>query len=68
MGLVQPYPLLFLLLKESIETVPSTCAHRATQLGWGMFEFLPSPNAVESHDRVIHEWLGLLWYGLRGYL
>lgn len=54
--------------KQGIEAVPSACAHRATQFPWGLSDFLPSVNAVPNHELVLHEWLGLAWYWLRGYL
>jgi uncharacterized SAM-binding protein YcdF (DUF218 family) len=54
--------------KQGIDAVPSACAHRATQFDWGVFDFLPSANAVQNHQRTIHEWLGVAWYWLRGYL
>jgi uncharacterized SAM-binding protein YcdF (DUF218 family) len=54
--------------KQGIAAVPSACAHRATQLECGLFYFLPSANADRNHQRMIHEWLGVAWYWLRGYL
>jgi uncharacterized SAM-binding protein YcdF (DUF218 family) len=54
--------------KQGIDAVPSACAHRATQFEWGVFDFLPSPNAVQNHERTMHEWLGITFYWLRGYL
>ena len=54
--------------KQGIAAVPSACAHRATQFGWGLFAFLPSANAVQNHERTFHEWLGVAWYWFRGYL
>jgi uncharacterized SAM-binding protein YcdF (DUF218 family) len=54
--------------KQGIEAVPSACAHRATQFEWGVFDFLPSANAVQNHERTFHEWLGFAWYWFRGYL
>jgi uncharacterized SAM-binding protein YcdF (DUF218 family) len=54
--------------KQGIDAVPSACAHRATQFGWGLFDFLPSANAVQNQERTLHEWLGFAWYWFRGYL
>ncbi len=54
--------------RQGIEAVPSACAHRATQFEWGVLDFLPSPNAVQNHERTLHELLGLVWYWFRGYL
>jgi uncharacterized SAM-binding protein YcdF (DUF218 family) len=54
--------------KQGIAAVPSACAHHATQFPWGLFDFLPSANAVQNQQRTIHEWLGVAWYWVRGYL
>jgi uncharacterized SAM-binding protein YcdF (DUF218 family) len=54
--------------KQGIEAVPSVCAHRATQFGWSVFSFLPDAGAVQLHQQVFHEWLGVTWYWFRCYL
>ena len=54
--------------KQGIAAVPSACAHRAKQVEWGLFDLLPSADAVQNQQRMIHEWLGFAWYWFRGYL
>jgi len=52
--------------KQGLEVVPSGCNYRATDWSWGLFGFLPSPSAAKSIERVTHEWLGIVWYWLKG--
>jgi uncharacterized SAM-binding protein YcdF (DUF218 family) len=54
------------LRKQGIEVLPAPCHYRATSFQWSLFSFLPSPGAARGFQRVWHEWLGLLWYRLRG--
>jgi len=54
--------------KQGIAAVASACNHRATQFGWDVFDFLPSAAAVQYHQQVLHEWLGCVWYWVKGYL
>jgi uncharacterized SAM-binding protein YcdF (DUF218 family) len=54
--------------KQGIQAVPSACHHLATQFEWTVFDFLPSADAVQNHQQTFHEWLGFVWYWVRGYL
>jgi uncharacterized SAM-binding protein YcdF (DUF218 family) len=54
--------------KQGIAAVPSACHHDATEFDWSAWDFLPSAGAVRRHQRVFHEWIGLAWYWVRGYL
>jgi uncharacterized SAM-binding protein YcdF (DUF218 family) len=54
--------------KEGIEVVPAACHHRATDFEWSILNFLPSPSAADGIADSIHEWLGLAWYRLRGWI
>lgn len=53
-------------IKQGIETIPSGCHYRATQLDDSLFDWLPSPSAAHNIERVFHEWLGIVWYRLHG--
>lgn len=53
--------------RQGITAVPSACHHMATQFEWAVGEFLPSPSAARNQQRIVHEWLGLAWYWVRGY-
>jgi uncharacterized SAM-binding protein YcdF (DUF218 family) len=54
--------------KQGIMAFPSACNHRATGFEWSAFDFLPSASAVQNHQRVMHEWIGCVWYWVNGYL
>jgi len=54
------------LRKQDIEVVPSPCHYRATTFRPSVFSIVPNPDAAIGFRRVWHEWLGLLWYRLRG--
>ena len=49
-----------------ILVVPAGCRYRATEFFWTVFNFLPSAGAANSNQEVIHEWMGLAWYWLKG--
>lgn len=52
--------------KQGLEVIPSGCCYRATKFEWSLFQFLPSPDAADANQRVVHEYLGLGWYWLNG--
>jgi uncharacterized SAM-binding protein YcdF (DUF218 family) len=54
--------------KQGILAVPSACHHGATEFEWSLWDFLPSPGAVQVHHRTLHEWIGCAWYWAMGYL
>jgi uncharacterized SAM-binding protein YcdF (DUF218 family) len=54
--------------QQGIAVVPAACHHRATGFRCSIWEFLPSPTAADGVKDVIHEWIGLAWYRLRGWL
>jgi uncharacterized SAM-binding protein YcdF (DUF218 family) len=52
--------------KQGIEIRPSACHYRAAAFDGKIINFLPSPGAARTCQRVGHEWLGMAWYWLRG--
>jgi uncharacterized SAM-binding protein YcdF (DUF218 family) len=46
----------------------SGCRYVATRFVWGVLPFVPSPHAAADVQDVAHEWLGLAWYWLRGWI
>ncbi len=54
--------------KQGIEIIPAACHHRATRLEGSILNFLPNPSSTEGLSDAFHEWLGLAWYGLRGWI
>lgn len=53
---------------QGIRVTPSGCRYRATTLLPTIAFFLPHADAVEVNEEVVHEWLGLLWYWIKGRL
>jgi uncharacterized SAM-binding protein YcdF (DUF218 family) len=53
-------------LKQEVEVYPSACHYRAAAFDGSVLNYLPSPGAARTFQRVGHEWLGVAWYGLRG--
>jgi uncharacterized SAM-binding protein YcdF (DUF218 family) len=52
--------------KQGIGVTPSPCHHLATEFVWSIAAFLPSAGAASVSVEVAHEWVGLVWYWLRG--
>jgi uncharacterized SAM-binding protein YcdF (DUF218 family) len=52
--------------KEGLEVAPAPCDLRM----WGPFreEILPSWKSIRRNEITLHEWLGLAWYRLRGWI
>jgi uncharacterized SAM-binding protein YcdF (DUF218 family) len=53
--------------KEGIEVVPAPCHYRAEWDGWTT-ALVPNPMAAGGCHKAAHEWIGILWYRLRGWL
>jgi uncharacterized SAM-binding protein YcdF (DUF218 family) len=51
---------------QGFDAVPSACRHGATRFSLSFEAFLPNPAAANDCRRVAHEWLGLVWYKLKG--
>jgi uncharacterized SAM-binding protein YcdF (DUF218 family) len=55
--------------RAGVDVVASSCAHGATELGPPYYRYLiPGAGTIKEVDRVLHEWLGVAWYWLRGYV
>ncbi|MBN1910861.1 MAG: YdcF family protein [Pirellulales bacterium] len=48
------------------EVIPAGSQYRGSRLSWSASIFIPSGAAAEVMDCVAHEWVGFLWYKLRG--
>jgi uncharacterized SAM-binding protein YcdF (DUF218 family) len=52
--------------KQGIDAVPAPCHFRTgTHMNMSPQLLLPNPNAVRNCQRVVHEWLGIVWYWMR---
>jgi uncharacterized SAM-binding protein YcdF (DUF218 family) len=52
--------------KQGLAVMPCGCYYRATHLDFSVADFVPNPAAFGQLELVVHEWLGLAWYWLRG--
>lgn len=51
-----------------IEVVPAGCSYHADGLSWTLATILPSAGAAGGVQAAAHEWLGLLYYRLSGWI
>jgi uncharacterized SAM-binding protein YcdF (DUF218 family) len=52
---------------RGFDVLPSGCDYRASEFeGWPT-DFLPSVGAVGDMQRVLHEWVGIIYYRVRGW-
>ncbi len=54
--------------QQGIAVVPSGCFYRAAGFEWSLRNWLPSAGAAEGVHLAAHEWLGLVYYWLRGWI
>jgi uncharacterized SAM-binding protein YcdF (DUF218 family) len=52
--------------KQGFEVVPSPCRFNATEFNWDINWFLPDARSPQTCKRVFHEWLGVIWYSVKG--
>lgn len=52
--------------KQGVDVIPVGCAYRATNWRWDLYMFLPSPKGAEGSRAAVHEYLGIVWYWLKG--
>jgi len=50
------------------EVTPAPCNFDLTTLHLSASDLLPSSEAAGANDEAAHEWMGLLWYWLRGWI
>lgn len=48
------------------QVTPRGCGYRATKLRWTVRSLLPNAGSAQRMGDVVHEWVGLAWYWLRG--
>ena len=51
-----------------LDVVPAPCRGITTAFGMSFDFFVPSVHALGAEERVFHEYVGLVWYWLRGWL
>ncbi|MEO8165680.1 MAG: YdcF family protein [Betaproteobacteria bacterium] len=51
---------------QGIDVQPIGSSYAASHLEWSIFTLVPSPGAGSAVSSVAHEWMGMLWYWIRG--
>lgn len=54
--------------KQGFEVIPGGTYYKATGWRWELDRFIPQGEALHSVHRVSHEWIGILYYWVRGYI
>jgi uncharacterized SAM-binding protein YcdF (DUF218 family) len=54
--------------KQGLEVVAAPCHYQASRLEGSLRDYLPNPDAVTDCRDTVHEWLGTVWYRLKGWL
>jgi uncharacterized SAM-binding protein YcdF (DUF218 family) len=54
--------------KQGLEVVPAPCAAYTAGMSFDFRNLLPAGSPVSVNNNVLHEWLGLAWYKLRGWI
>jgi uncharacterized SAM-binding protein YcdF (DUF218 family) len=52
--------------RQGFDVIPAGCDYRATRFHGIPADFLPKASAAQLTNRAAHEWIGALWYWLRG--
>jgi uncharacterized SAM-binding protein YcdF (DUF218 family) len=52
--------------RQGLTVVPAPCAFRHKEFTGELEQFVPSPQAMQRNELALHEWMGLIWYRLRG--
>jgi uncharacterized SAM-binding protein YcdF (DUF218 family) len=51
--------------KQGMEVAPAPCHYQASWDGW-LLSVVPNPASANGCQKAAHEWIGVLWYRLRG--
>jgi len=52
--------------KQGFTVTPAACGHEVPLWKFSLRDFIPSAGALAQISRAAHEWLGRIWYRLRG--
>jgi len=52
--------------KEGLEVVPAPCSMESQRQLSRWTQFIPSAGAIAKNEDALHEWVGLLWYRIKG--
>ncbi|HWR53010.1 MAG TPA: YdcF family protein, partial [Bryobacteraceae bacterium] len=54
--------------KQGLDVVPAPCRYRATLLVSDAGELIPRQRFIRENQDAIHEWMGIAWYFIKGYV
>ena len=54
--------------KQGLDVTPSPCNHAATEFHWQLRDVVPGADGAARTERAAHEWVGIVYYWLRGRL
>lgn len=54
--------------KQGVPVIPAPCVFRTTPVELKLDFFLPGSAAIRQNEETLHEWIGILWYKLKGWL
>jgi uncharacterized SAM-binding protein YcdF (DUF218 family) len=52
--------------RQNLNVIPSPCNYKASHLASLPYSLIPTLGGIRGVQAATHEWLGLLWYWLRG--
>jgi uncharacterized SAM-binding protein YcdF (DUF218 family) len=52
--------------RVGLEVTEAPCHFITGKFEWRLGKFLPSAGAARAEERVLHQWLGIVWYWLKG--
>ena len=52
--------------KAGLEVIPSPCSFRTLESGTWLDFLLPKARAILWNEDAVHEWIGMLWYAIKG--
>lgn len=51
---------------QGLAVVPVACSYRTLRFHAALRQFLPTPQEMVYNEETLHEWIGLVWYAVRG--
>jgi uncharacterized SAM-binding protein YcdF (DUF218 family) len=54
--------------KQGFDVIPCGCHYEATEPDSWILQLVPTPGAARINQAVCHEWIGMVWYWLNGWI
>jgi uncharacterized SAM-binding protein YcdF (DUF218 family) len=52
--------------RQGIQVIPAPCGYRYVPFRMSLERLLPNSSALATNEAVLHEWIGLGWYKIKG--